>query len=107
MLFIYLIIYLYVEFYLRVPPGCLPSVGIWPPRTIWDPLGFARIWPGLLFRRKVVCFVLFCSYEIHRTGMLQIVFLVSLESSQRGESHGLGSMTIGLDWTCGAKVLEY
>jgi hypothetical protein len=24
---------------------------------------------------------LFCSYEIHQTGMLQIVFLVSLESS--------------------------
>jgi hypothetical protein len=26
-------------------------------------------------------FVLFCIYEIHQTGMLQIVFLVSLESS--------------------------
>jgi hypothetical protein len=26
-------------------------------------------------------FVLFCSYEIHRSGMLQIVFLVSWESS--------------------------
>jgi hypothetical protein len=25
---------------------------------------------------------LFCNYEIHRTGMLEIVFLVSLESSQ-------------------------
>jgi hypothetical protein len=31
--------------------------------------------------RKAVCFVLFCSCEIHWTGMLQIVFLVSLESS--------------------------
>jgi hypothetical protein len=30
--------------------------------------------------------------------MLQIVFLVALESSQRGAVHGLGSMT---------KVLEY
>jgi hypothetical protein len=34
--------------------------------------------------RKVVCFALYCSYEIHQTGMLQIVFLVSLESSWRG-----------------------
>jgi hypothetical protein len=41
-------------------------------------------------------FVLFCSYEIHRTGMLRIMFLVSLESSQRGGVHGLGSMTLGL-----------
>jgi len=31
---------------------------------------------------------LFCSYEIHRTGMLQIMFLVSLESSQRGGVQG-------------------
>jgi hypothetical protein len=50
------------------------------------------------------CFVLFCSYEIHQTRMLQIMFLVSLESSQRGGVHGLGSMTFGI---CGAKVLEY
>jgi hypothetical protein len=28
--------------------------------------------------------------------MLQIVFLVSLESSQQGGVHGLGSMTFGL-----------
>ncbi len=35
------------------------------------------------------CFVLFCSYEIHRTWMLQIMFLVSLESSQQGEVHVL------------------
>jgi hypothetical protein len=39
---------------------------------------------------------LFCSYEIHETRMLQIVFLVSLESSQQGGVHGLGSMTFGL-----------
>jgi hypothetical protein len=34
--------------------------------------------------RKVVClfcFALLCTDEIHRTGMLQITFLVSLESS--------------------------
>jgi hypothetical protein len=41
-------------------------------------------------------FVLFCSYEIHQTIMLQIVFLMSLESSQRGGVHGLGSMMFGL-----------
>ncbi len=43
-----------------------------------------------------------CSYEIRRTGMLQIMFLVSLESSWWGAwawFHGV--------WTCGAKVLEY
>jgi hypothetical protein len=28
--------------------------------------------------------------------MLQIVFLLSLESSQQGEVHGLGSMAFGL-----------
>jgi len=39
---------------------------------------------------------LFCSYEIQRTRMLQIVFLVSRESSRRGGVHGLGSMTFGL-----------
>jgi hypothetical protein len=39
---------------------------------------------------------LFCSYEIHRTGMLHIVFLVSLESSWQGGVHGLGSMMFEL-----------
>ncbi len=42
------------------------------------------------------CFILFYSYEIHRTRMLQIVFLVSLESSQQGRVHGLGSIRFGL-----------
>ncbi len=31
---------------------------------------------------SLFCFVLFCTDEIHRTGMLQIAFLVSLESSR-------------------------
>jgi hypothetical protein len=46
-------------------------------------------------------FVLFCTYEIHQTGMLQNGFLVSLESSLRGRVwfHDV--------WTCSAKVLEY
>jgi hypothetical protein len=35
---------------------------------------------------------LFCIYEIHCTGMLQVMLLVSLESSRRGGVHGLGSM---------------
>ncbi len=47
---------------------------------------------------SLFCFVLFCSYKIHGTKMLRIVFLVALESSQQGAVHGLGSMT---------KVLEY
>ncbi len=44
------------------------------------------------------CFVLlcFCTYEIHRAGMLQIVFLVSLESSWGEGVHQLGFMTFGL-----------
>jgi len=60
--------------------------------------------------RKVVCFVLFCSYEIHWTGMLQIMFLVSLESSG---VFGKLLMRMGAwawlhdIWTCGSKVLEY
>jgi hypothetical protein len=39
---------------------------------------------------------LFCSYGIHQTGMLHILFLVSLESSGQGGVHGLGSMMFGL-----------
>jgi hypothetical protein len=44
-------------------------------------------------------FVLFCfvyTYKIHQTGMLQIMFLVSLESSRGGGVHRLGFMAIGL-----------
>jgi hypothetical protein len=45
----------------------------------------------------VVCLFCFvCTYEIHWTGMLQIMFLVSLESTQQGGVHWLGSMTFGL-----------
>jgi hypothetical protein len=40
-------------------------------------------------------FVLFCTYEIHQTGMLQIRFLGSLESSGEGVQV-LGSMAFGL-----------
>ncbi len=54
--------------------------------------------------RNVVCFVLFRSYEFHRTRMLQIVFLVSFKSSQRGG--GAWAWFHGV-WTCDAKVLEY
>ncbi len=39
---------------------------------------------------------LFCSYEIHQTGIPQIAFFVSLESSRRGWVHGLGFMAFGL-----------
>jgi hypothetical protein len=41
-------------------------------------------------------FVLFCTYELHQTRMLQMTFLVSLESSWGGGEHGLGSMMFGL-----------
>jgi len=42
-------------------------------------------------------------------GWLQIMFLVSLESSQQGRVHGLGKGAWAWHdyWTCGAKVLEY
>jgi len=39
---------------------------------------------------------LFCSHEIHQIGMLQIVFLISSESSRQGGVHGVGSMAFGL-----------
>jgi hypothetical protein len=41
-------------------------------------------------------FVLVCTDEIHQTGMLQIAFLVSLESSQAGGVHQLGFMVFRL-----------
>jgi hypothetical protein len=47
---------------------------------------------GSLF--VLFCFV--CTCEIHQTGMLQIAFLVSLESSQGGGVHQPGSMMFGL-----------
>jgi hypothetical protein len=45
---------------------------------------------------RLFCFVLFCFDQIHQTGMLQIVFLVSFESSRQGGVHRLGSMMFGL-----------
>jgi hypothetical protein len=47
---------------------------------------------GSLF--VLFCFV--CTYEIHQTEMLQIVFLVSLETSQGGGVHWRGFMAFGL-----------
>jgi hypothetical protein len=41
-------------------------------------------------------FDLFCTYEIYQTRMLQITFLVSLESSQREGVQWLGSMVFEL-----------
>jgi hypothetical protein len=41
-------------------------------------------------------FVLFCTYEIHQTTMLQIAFLVSLESSRGGGVHLLGFVAFEL-----------
>jgi hypothetical protein len=63
-----------------------------------------KIWEIVLFYASPVhlsiyegkYFVLFCSCKIHQTGMLQMVFLLSLESSQPREAYGLGSMTFRL-----------
>ncbi len=67
--------------------------------------------------RKVVClfcFVLFCRYEIHQTRMLQIVFLVSLESSLTMEgAFGLVPWCLALwrksSWLsmCGVEVKKH
>jgi hypothetical protein len=52
--------------------------------------------PSHLSMKEGCLFVLFCTYEIHWTGMLQILFFVSLESSRAGGVHQLGSMMFGL-----------
>jgi hypothetical protein len=45
---------------------------------------------------SLFCFVLFCDDEVHQIGMLQIMFLVSLESSIQGGVHRVGFITFGL-----------
>jgi len=57
---------------------------------------------GIYLWRKVVCLICFvCTHKIHWTRVLQIVFLVPLESSRGALAwfHGV--------WTCGVEVLEY
>jgi hypothetical protein len=54
---------------------------------------------GNLSMKQGSLFVLFCTDEIHGTGMLQIAFLVSLESSEGEGVHWLGSMGV-LDLQC-------
>jgi hypothetical protein len=49
-----------------------------------------------LSMREGSLFVLLCASEIHQTEMLQIVFLVSLESSRGEGVHWLRSMPFGL-----------
>jgi hypothetical protein len=44
-------------------------------------------------------FVLFCTYEIHQTEMLQIAFKLSRRRGALAWFHAI--------WTCSAKVLEY
>jgi hypothetical protein len=43
---------------------------------------------------SLFCFV--CIYEIHQAKMLQIMLLISLESSKGGGAHQLGVMVFGL-----------
>jgi hypothetical protein len=62
----------------------------------------SQLWHHHLSMKKegsLFCFVLFCSYKIHWTGMLQIVFLVLLESSQRREGC-MGLVPWHLDLQC-------
>jgi hypothetical protein len=52
--------------------------------------------------KKGSLFVLFCSYEIHPNGVLQIVFLVGKPWRRRGASAWFQDI-----WTCRVEVLEY
>jgi hypothetical protein len=53
--------------------------------------------------RAIFCFV--CTYEIHWTGMLQIMFLVSLQSSRGAGCTGLVSWRLDL-WCRSAWILN-
>jgi hypothetical protein len=64
--------------------------------TFKKEISLGQFFKKIYLWRKVDCFVLFWSYEIHGTRMLQIMFLVSFESSQQGGVHGLGSVMFGL-----------
>jgi hypothetical protein len=65
-----------------------------PPFNNWDSShAFQKVMKSIYEAREFVCFV--CTDEIHRTGMLQIMLLVSLESSQAGGLYQLGFMAFG------------
>ncbi len=70
-----------------------------------DGINGTMAWTNLSMKKGClfVSFLFFWSYEIHQTGMLQIMFLVSLESST---TKGAWAWFHDV-WTCGAKVLEY
>ncbi len=92
---------------IEMTEGGSDELFIWQCRT-WMRATFTQwweTWPVYLWR-KVVCFVLFCFVGMRSTepGMLQIVFLVSLESSRWERVHGLWFHDF---WTSDAKVLEY
>jgi coenzyme F420-reducing hydrogenase beta subunit len=49
-----------------------------------------------IYEARLFVLFLFCMHEIHRTRMLQIAFLFSLESFRGGGVHRLGFMAFGL-----------
>jgi hypothetical protein len=57
-----------------------------------------------LSMKEVVCFVLFCSCEIHQTGMLsdRVLGVFGKLLTRRGAWAWFHDI-----WTCGTKVLEY
>ncbi len=67
LLFIYFLFYFFKSIFLLHP----------------HPVFFSKLWVSKWE---------YCSYEIHQTGMPQIMFLMSFESSRQGGVHGLGSM---------------
>jgi hypothetical protein len=78
-------------------PACVPNVFLemFPMASHFYLIPFAQSWIFMCYLSMKECslFVLFCTYEIHRRGMLQIMFLVSLESSCGGGGvHQLGFM---------------
>ncbi len=88
---------------------CLCFIGSWE-RCLCI---YCSMYPSIYEGRLFVCFVLFCFVctddEIQWTGMLQIVFLASLESSGGGGGGGVHWLWFHGVWTCSssAKVLEY
>jgi hypothetical protein len=81
-------------------PACVPNVFLkmFSIASHFYLIPFAQSWIFMCYLSMKECslFVLFCTYEIHRTRMLQIMFLVSFESSGGGRVHQLGFMVFGL-----------
>ncbi len=91
-------------------PACVPNVFLemFPiASSHFYLIPFAQSWIFMCYLSMKECglFVLFCTYEIHQTEMLQIMFLVSFGKLLR-RRRGALAWFHGI-WTCSAEVLEY